>query len=166
MTLTSNAHFTSLAQTVSLLLHLCYGTIMKKLFVLTQLCLLATLTCYAQASRLKDMIGRWEIGGEQNAGATLEIIDSTTIILTYGGETRKMKDIKIDFSKSPYWFDFSAEDTGSLKSVKSLVELGNDVMKWQLFIDEERTQHFTSRKGELLYLKRSRPVSVETAKTQ
>jgi len=139
---------------------------MKKVFLLTQLCLLVSFACFSQASRLKDMIGKWEIGGVQNAGATLEIIDSTTIILTYGGETRKMTNIRIDFSKSPYWFDFSAEDTGSLKSVKSLVELGDNVMKWQLFIDEERTPHFTSRKGELLYLKRTKPVVAETAKTQ
>jgi hypothetical protein len=108
--------------------------------------------------KFQNMIGTWEIAGEQNSGGTLEIIDSSTIILKYMGEEKKLKGCKLDFSKNPFWFDFSAEDTASVMNVKSIVEFVNDdMLKWQLFVDEGRSDHFTSTKGELLYLRRAKP---------
>ena len=111
------------------------------------------------------MIGKWEIAGEQNAGASLEIIDSSTMFLTYMGDTRRISNIKMDFSKSPAWIDFTARDTtSSLQHIKGLVEIGDNVMKWQLFIDEERTPYFTSKKGEILYFKKSTAAAAGTAR--
>jgi len=113
-------------------------------------------TGFSQQKKLKDLIGRWEIVGEQNTGACLEVIDSSTLVLIYNGEKRKITDYKIDFSKSPIWFDFSAGDSSSTVKVKSLLEIMNDNMiKWQLFTEDDRTMHFSSSKGELFYLRKS-----------
>ena len=137
---------------------------MKKICGIIVLCLIA-LPGFSQLKKFQDIIGRWEFAGAQNAGATLEIIDSNTILLTYNGEVKKVSNIRLDLSKSPVWFDFSAQDTSSTIQVKSILELhGDTVMKWQLFVDEERSPHFTAKKGELLYLKRSKNSTSTTAR--
>ena len=116
---------------------------------------------FNQQKQLKDLIGRWEIIGEQNDSASLEIIDSSTIILNYMGERKKIIDYKIDFQRSPIWFDFSTSDSSSTVVVKSLMEVMNDSMiKWQLFVDEDRTDHFSSNKGELYYLRKAKPAVI------
>ena len=113
-----------------------------------------------QIKNIKDITGRWEVAGEQDSGCALEIVDSNTILLTYMGEKKKILDYKIDFSHSPYWFDFSIPDTSSIIAVKSLLEVvGDSMIKWQLFVDEERTDHFSSSKGELFYLRRNQPAA-------
>ncbi|HEX6846413.1 MAG TPA: hypothetical protein VF144_05520, partial [Chitinophagaceae bacterium] len=75
-------------------------------------------------------------------------------------EKKKLTDYKIDFQKSPIWFDFSTSDSSSTVSVKTLLEIVNDsLIKWQLFVDEDRTVHFSSSKGELYYLRKAKPVT-------
>ena len=119
---------------------------------------------FNQQKQLKDLIGRWEIVGEQGDSASLEIIDSSTIILNYMGERKKIIEYKIDFQRSPIWFDFSTGDSSSTVLVKSLLEVMNDSMiKWQLFVDEDRTEHFSSTKGELYYLRKAKPTAAITA---
>ena len=114
---------------------------------------------FSQPKKLKDMIGRWEIAGEQ--GAILEIVDSATISLTYQGDTRQITNVKTDFTKSPFWFDFSTKYSSSVMQVKSLVEIiGDNMLKWQLFIDEDRTPYFSASKGEILYLKKTAAVAI------
>ena len=72
------------------------------------------------------------------------------------GEKKSIIDYKIDFTKSPIWFDFSTKDSTSTLRVKSLLQIiGDDMIKWQLFIEEDRPNHFSSAKGELFYLKKS-----------
>ena len=116
---------------------------------------------FNQQKQLKDLIGRWEIVGEQSDSASLEIIDSSTIILNYMGERKKIIEYKIDFQRSPIWFDFSTGDSSSTVLVKSLLEVMNDSMiKWQLFVDEDRTEHFSSTKGELYYLRKAKPAAI------
>ena len=116
---------------------------------------------FNQQKQLKDLIGRWEIVGEQSDSASLEIIDSSTIILNYMGERKKITEYKIDFQRSPIWFDFSTGDSSSTVMVKSLLEVMNDSMiKWQLFVDEDRTEHFSSTKGELYYLRKAKPAAI------
>jgi hypothetical protein len=114
----------------------------------------------SQQKKMKDLVGRWEIVGEKDNAASLEVIDSSTIILIYNGEKKKLTNYKIDFAKSPIWFDFYTEgDSAATVAVKSLVEILNDNMiKWQLFVDEERTPYFSSSKGELFYLRKANPV--------
>jgi hypothetical protein len=130
--------------------------IMKKSF--TVLFLFFVLTGNGQVRQLRDITGNWKIAGDKNEGASLQIIDSSTIILTYMGEKRTLFDCKIDFTKTPAWFDFSTRDSSNVLRVKSLLlVIGDDMIKWQLFMDEERPVYFSSTKGELLYLKRSAP---------
>ena len=135
---------------------------MKKIFFVLMILFTGT-EAFNQQKQLKDLIGRWEIVGEQSDSASLEIIDSSTIILNYMGERKKIIEYKIDFQRSPIWFDFSTGDSSSTVVVKSLLEIMNDSMiKWQLFVDEDRTDHFSSTKGELYYLRKAKP-SIGTA---
>jgi hypothetical protein len=132
---------------------------MKKIFVML-IILFAGTQAFNQQKQFKDLVGRWEIVGDQEDSASLEVIDSSTIILSYMGEKKKIIDYKIDFQRSPIWFDFSTSDSSSIVLVKSLLEIMNDNMiKWQLFVDEDRTDHFSSTKGELFYLRKSKPAS-------
>jgi len=136
---------------------------MKRMIVIAGILVFLGTTGFGQQKKLKDLIGRWEIVGEQNDSASLEVIDSSTIILSYMGETKKIIDYKIDFQRSPIWFDFSTGDSNSTVVVKTLLEIMNDSMiKWQLFVDEDRTDHFSSTRGELYYLRKAKPV-VSTA---
>ena len=115
----------------------------------------------SQQKKLTDLVGRWEIASDQNNVASLEVIDSTNITLFYNGEKMKLTDYKIDFTKSPIWFDFSTGSGDSAVSVKSLIEIVSDtIIKWQLFVDEERTPYFSATKGELFFLKRSKDSAV------
>ena len=135
---------------------------MKKIAIWLCACLIAG-GLQAQVKKIQDIKGHWLVGGEKDAA--LEIIDSSNIVLSYGGEKRKVTDIKIDFSKSPCWFDFSATDSTSIIRIKSLIELsGDSIMKWQLFIDEDRPPYFVANKGEILYLKKTVPASATVAK--
>ena len=131
---------------------------MKKIFVMLIILFVGT-HAFNQQKQFKDLVGRWEIVGEQGDSASLEVIDSSTIILSYMGEKKRIIDYKIDFQKSPIWFDFSTVDTASsIVSVQSILEMLNDnMLKWQLFLDEDRTDHFSSTKGELFYLRKAKP---------
>jgi hypothetical protein len=129
--------------------------VMKKMVLISCL-VFAGLFSYGQPKSIQGMQGRWEFGGEENSGAYLEIIDSATIYLNYMGERKKLSDCRIDFSKSPAWFDFSTQDTASVVHIKTLLEIVNEsTIKWQLFLDEERPAYFSASKGELYYLKKS-----------
>ena len=133
---------------------------MKRMIIITGILAFLGITGFGQQKKLKDLIGRWEIVGEQNDSASLEIVDSSTIILNYMGEKKMILDYKIDFQKSPIWFDFSTGDSSSTVVVKTLLEIINDSMiKWQLFIDEDRADHFSSTKGELYYLRKAKPAN-------
>lgn len=115
----------------------------------------AFFTAGAQKS-FTDLVGKWEIVGEEMPGASLEIIDSSQIYLTYGGERRKISSATFNPRKSPAWFDFNISDSSGTLQVKTLVHVyGNGIMKWQLFIEEERPEYFTASKGEMMYLKKS-----------
>ncbi|HEX5653292.1 MAG TPA: hypothetical protein VFX58_09470 [Chitinophagaceae bacterium] len=138
---------------------------MKKWLIILAAALVFSDELPGQSRKFRDMIGQWKIAGEQNAGVSLQVIDSATMLLTYNGETRPITNIKFDFSKSPYWFDFSAAGPGATWHVKSLLEIGDRVMKWQIFVDEERSPYFTASKGELLYLKRSTDPAPLTAQS-
>jgi hypothetical protein len=130
---------------------------MKKIFLVLMI-LFVGIQAFNQRKQLKDLIGRWEIIGEQSDSACLEVTDSSTIILNYMGEKKKIIDYNFDFQRSPIWFDFSTGDSSSIVVVKSLLEIMNDNMiKWQLFVDEDRTEHFSSTKGELYYLRKAKP---------
>ena len=115
-----------------------------------------------QQRQLTDLVGRWEFASDKNNAVSLEVIDSSSIILSYNGERKKIRDYTIDFTKSPIWFDFSTiGDSASVITVKSLMEIVSDTMiKWQLFVDEERTPYFSANKGELFFLRKAKAPAV------
>lgn len=137
---------------------------MKKILLVLAIAFLS-LKGISQQKNLKDLVGHWEIVGDTNNTASLDVVDSSTIILTYNGEKKKVLDYKIDFSRSPIWFDFStADDSASVMTIKSLIEImNNNMIKWQLFLDDERTPYFSSSKGELFYLRKTKNITVVTA---
>jgi hypothetical protein len=138
---------------------------MKNIMISIGLVLLFVGKSYGQKTKFQDILGRWEVVGEKNA--SLNIIDSNAIEFTYMGEKKIISGYTIDLSKSPCWLDFSAADSSSVFKVKSIVQkVGDDVLKWQLFIDEERSPYFTSAKGEVFYLRKSRPVASTVAAAQ
>ena len=98
---------------------------MKKIFLMLTILFSGT-QAFNQQKQFKELVGRWEIVGEKNDSACLDIIDSATIILSYMGEKRKILDYKIDFQRSPIWFDFTTGDSSSSVVVKSLLEIIND----------------------------------------
>src|SRR5882757_7570547 len=108
---------------------------MKKVLLMAVLGISFNLISHRQVKKFQNMVGSWEIVGEQNSGGGLEIIDSSTIVLKYNGEEKKFLDYKIDFSKSPFWLDFSAKDTSSIVHIKSIFEFVNDdMLRWQIFL--------------------------------
>ena len=124
---------------------------------------LLSVSGYAQNSKFKDIAGKWEVVGDPKANATLTIIDSSTIEFSYMGEKKTISNYTIDYTKSPYWLDFTASDSSASFQVKSIMQkVGDDVLKWQLFIDEDRSPYFTASKGEVFYLKKARPATVNT----
>jgi hypothetical protein len=123
--------------------------IMKKIFILAGVFVLFSLPGFCQSKKIQDIIGRWTVIGEQGPEVRLEIIDSADIMLTYLGEEKKMLNYKIDFSVK--------DTSSSMVNVKSIIEIINDgLIKWQLFVDENRPDHFSSGKGELFYLKKEK----------
>ena len=127
-----------------------------KMFLLSAIISLGVCQGYSQPKSFQDLVGRWEVLGDQVSGSGLVVADSSNIILTYNGDKKKVLEYKLDFSKSPIWFDFTVEEGDSALRVKSIIELiDNTHLKWQLFVNEERTEKFSPTKGEFFYLKKS-----------
>jgi hypothetical protein len=123
---------------------------MKKIWM-ALLVLLAGASAMAQNTSIKTLVGKWET----EDGAGLEIIDSARIFVIYGKERKPILSYQADFSKSPCWFDFVLKDTAQkLSTLKSLLLLDNDILKWQVFEDGNRPSDFTSDNGEMVILRR------------
>lgn len=128
---------------------------MKKQIMLTASLILLSLFGFSQGAGMQNLIGQWEFIGINNEGGRLEIIDSSNIIISKGGEKKSLNNFKMDFTKSPIWFDFIVKDSTDTMQVKSIIEIiSDDIIKWQVFMNEERMNHFTVDKGEMFYLKR------------
>ena len=140
---------------------------MKKILLIIFSVFTLSSTGFGQIKKFQDLLGRWEIVGEDMPGASLEVIDSTQIFLTYQDEKKQVIDYTLDLTKSPAVFDFSLADSSGKIKVYSIIQIfGNGVMKWQLFLDEDRSYYFTASRGELMYLKKTKPVSAAVVKAQ
>ena len=131
---------------------------MKKL-LMGLIVVLISLNTFSQTSAsvqeitIKNLVGRWETPD----GAGLEILDSSRIFVTYGKDRKPILSYQADFSKSPCWFDFTVKDTAQkLSTMKSLILLDNDVLKWQVFEDGDRPANFATDKGEIVILRRKK----------
>jgi hypothetical protein len=108
---------------------------------------------WSQQLCIKDLVGRWET----NDGAGLEIIDSSRVFVTYGKERKPILSYQADFSKSPCWFDFVVKDSAQkLTTMRSLLLLDHDVLKWQVFDDGERPADFTADRGDIVLMRRKK----------
>src|SRR5688572_18112187 len=101
---------------------LCIPKSMKKLLLVLFVLITFHAGVSAQAKSFKDLIGKWEISGEEES-ASLEIIDSSNIYLTYAGDRKKVISYTFDLSKTPGWFDFSIPDSAGVIHVKSLFQV-------------------------------------------
>ena len=102
---------------------------------------------------IKDLMGKWET----TDGAGLEIIDSSRMFITYGKERKPILSYQADFSKTPCWFDFVVQDTvKKLTTMKSLLLLDHDVLKWQVFDDDTRPADFAADRGDIVIMRRKR----------
>lgn len=78
---------------------------MKKIFVIAGSLILLYLQSFSQTSSsqhnrvpsMQSLIGRWEIVGTKEDGGRLEIVDSSTIVITYGGEKKALSGFQLDF---------------------------------------------------------------------
>jgi hypothetical protein len=108
---------------------------------------------WSQQVSIKDLVGRWQTSD----GAGLEIIDSSRIFVTYGKERKPILSYQADFSKTPCWFDFVVKDTvQKLTTMKSLLLLDHDVLKWQVFDDGDRPADFTADRGDVVVMRRKK----------
>ena len=116
-------------------------------------CLVFSTGSFGQNLGWKNLTGRWE--GPDGGG--IEVVDSSKVYLIYGDQRKQLSSYKVDFSKSPAWFDFTVTDSSQTTSVRSLLLLINDdLLKWQVFEDDNRPVHFSSDTGDLLYLRRKK----------
>jgi hypothetical protein len=116
-------------------------------------CFIFSNSSFGQNLGWKNLTGRWE-GAD---GGGIEVVDSSKVYLIYGDQRKQLSSYKVDFSKSPAWFDFTVTDSSQTTSVRSLLLLVNDdLIKRQVFEDDNHPVHFSSDKGDLLYLRRKR----------
>lgn len=111
----------------------------------------------AQQKGFALLAGNWEAVDSENSSGGLEIVDSTKIFLVYGDEKKAVSSFKIDFSKSPAWFDFTIKDSTQILQLKSLVQfINDDLIQWQVFESDVRPAHFTQSGGQMVYLRRKK----------
>jgi hypothetical protein len=112
----------------------------------------------AQARNMQAFTGLWEAVSSANAGGGLEIKDSTQLYLVFGDQKKKILQYKIDFTQSPGRFDFTVQqDSTTTLSLKSLLQFVNhDLIKWQVFEDDNVPMYFASSGGEIVYLRRKK----------
>lgn len=114
-------------------------------------CIVFSNSSIGQNLSWKNLTGRWE-GAD---GGGIEVVDSSKVYLIYGSQRKQLSNYKVDFSKTPAWFDFTVSDSSQTTSVRSLLLMVNDdLLKWQVFEDDNRPAHFSSDNGDLLYLRR------------
>lgn len=122
--------------------------------VLLFLCSVAT----AQNHGLHSLFGEWEAIDSKNQNGGLMVMDSSKLYLVYGDQKMEILSFKADFSRSPCWFDFTIKSDSTTIHLKSLMQFINkDMVQWQIFDEETRPQHFSTNKGEMIYMKRKQP---------
>lgn len=121
------------------------------ILVLALLFLMAGVVNAQKKYDFENLKGSWR----NSNGAGLDIVDSNTIYLVYGEQKKQVSKSRVDFSKSPVWFDLAVQDSSNLIKMKSLLLFVNDnLLQWQVFESETRPAYFSSGKGDMLFLKR------------
>lgn len=131
---------------------------MKKNFIMSCVGMITCLMVAAQKNIRGDLSGRWENIENRNSSAGLEFRSIDSVFLFFNDERKLARQVKIDDTKNPYWFDFTIDNGSENVPVSSLLEFVNsDLIKWQVFTSEVRPAHFTQSTGEIMYLRRKKP---------
>jgi hypothetical protein len=125
---------------------------MKKVIVALVLFLTTGVITNAQSKyNFDNLKGSWR----NSQGAGLDIVDSNTIYIVYGANKKQVSNSRVDFTKSPAWFDIAVKDSTNITKLKSLLLFVNeDLLQWQVFDSETRPAYFSTSKGDMLFLKR------------
>lgn len=112
-------------------------------FLVTALIACATLFTLASFDQekptAKDLIGKWEGKDESDKMGSIEFIDSVHVVFIVDGETSPRLTYKVDFSKSPGWFDITMNTTEGQQTMKCLLEFVNkDKIKWTTAFGDTR----------------------------
>ena len=128
---------------------------MKKLVCVLGVLLFCSTLAGAQIRNIKSLFGAWEAVDGANQSGGLVVLDSSQLYLVYGTSKMEIVSFKVDFSKSPCWFDFTIKDSTSSIQFKSLLQfINDDLVQWQVFEGDNRPDHFSTSKGDMIFLKR------------
>lgn len=131
---------------------------MRKNMIMICVGMLSCLMVAAQKNIPGNLSGRWENIEKRDVSAGIEFISTDSVFLFFNDEKKLARQVKIDDSKNPYWFDFTIDDGSENLTVRSLLDFVNsDLIKWQVFTSDVRTAHFTQSAGEIMYLRRKKP---------
>ena len=130
---------------------------MKSLFCFLITVVLLNHSSFAQQRSIQNLVGKWEAVDSENSSGGIEVVSGDQIFLVYGSEKKPVHSFRLDFSKSPAWFDFTVKDSASTITLKSLIQFINeDLIQWQLFDGDVRPAHFTNSGGQMVYLRRKK----------
>jgi hypothetical protein len=114
-------------------------------------------TAAAQPRTISSLTGTWLAVDADNASGGIQVIDSAKMFLIYGDQKKPITSYKLDFSKSPAWFDFTVQDGQQNIQLKSLIQfINDDLLQWQVFEGTTRPVHFANEAGDVLYLRRKK----------
>jgi hypothetical protein len=100
-------------------------------------------TSSAQIFFPKTIIGRWEGIDSTNQIGNIEFLDSLHLRLSIPGQGTFVSEYSFDTTKNPIWFDIILKNGDKKAILKGLVKfLDNNTLKWQIFLDGERTNSF------------------------
>ena len=134
------------------------GFFMKKIFIILLLVITSN-SSWSQTKTYTDIIGKWEGEDDTEKFGRIEIIDSTSVLLEIPGEDIPKGTYKVDFSKSPIWFDVIINDGHREMILKGLLSfLDKDTMRWQVNYEGIRKTKFQEDTEETksIILKRSK----------
>lgn len=114
-------------------------------------------TAAAQPRSINSLVGTWVAVDSDNASGGIQVIDSTKMFMVYGDQKKPISTYKLDFSKTPAWFDFTVQDGQQSIQLKSLIQfINDDLLQWQIFEGNTRPVHFANEAGDVLYLRRKK----------
>jgi hypothetical protein len=128
---------------------------MNKL-LLVLLLLLAGGSAMAQTSAYKDFLGKWGGTDEEKHVGSLNFLDSSRLMMSMMGREPVRVYYRLDASGTPVKLDIYRDPSRTGMSLKCLIQLlGPDSLKWQVFPDGKRLDHFQDNSdGTLIVLKR------------
>src|SRR4029078_6361628 len=85
------------------------GFFMKKIFIILLLVITSN-SSWSQTKTYTDIIGKWEGKDDTEKFGRIEKIYSPSVLLEIPGEDIPKGTYKVDFSKSPIWFDVIIND--------------------------------------------------------